>query len=471
MDFHDPVPECQDYIKFPQGLLGEIRDRMLEDLSREQFALLLGKTERIGTREIVAIKEYRFFEREELLEQSQAFLQIRKDRIGKVIEQICQREDLDTLIDVHTHPFSQRKAIFSGIDIKDEEDFTRYLAKEFPQICYGSVVLSRERYAAHLWSIGPKGIPLRNGAKLMTSNPLESVLNDKDSKAQEDFWLQQGNTAFQDTEAQFNRSVLALGLNAMRRIAYGQTITLAGVGGLGSIIAENLVHSGFRKLHLIDHDILSLSNLNRIVGAFWEDAQAERLKVECLKEHLLRINPKAEIITHPIKVTDPSLEEVYALSNWVLLSTDNHASRFHVQNRCLRYATPFIAAGVNISVEEGSITDISGEVVTVRPGDNLCLSCLGRLDPMQIAQGSHFDPYVQEQLVSRGYVTGTQVKEPAVKTLNAILAALAVDVLLNQYTGYQKHEPLWIYENNKGKSIYPDNESIETRPNSCICHI
>jgi molybdopterin/thiamine biosynthesis adenylyltransferase len=461
----------RDYIKFPQGLLGQLRDRMLEDLSREQFALLLGKTERIGTLEIVAIKEYRFFEEEELLEQSQAFLQIRKDRIGEVIEQICQREDVDTLIDVHTHPFSRKSVMFSGIDIKDEEDFTRYLAEEFPLICYGSIVLSRERYAAHLWSLGPEGKPLRNEAKIMTSNPLESILNDEDSTARENFWHQQGDTSFQDAEAQFNRSVLALGLDAMRRIAHGQTITLAGAGGLGSIIAENLVHSGFRKLHLIDHDVLSLSNLNRIVGASWEDAKAERLKVECLKEHLLRINPEAEIITHPMKVTDPSLEEVYALSDWVLLSTDNHASRFHVQNRCLRYATPFIAAGVNISVEKGTITDISGEVVTVRPGDNLCLSCLGRLDPMQVAQGSHFDPYVQEQLVTRGYVTGTQVKEPAVKTLNAILAALTVDVLLNQYTGYQKHEPLWVYENNQGKSIYPDTESLEARPASCICHI
>jgi len=444
---------------------------MLEDLSREQFALLLAKTQRIGTLEIVAVKEYRFFKGEELLDQSQAFLQIRKERIGEVIEEICGREDVDTLIDVHTHPFSRKNVMFSGIDIKDEEEFTQYLGKEFPHLCYGSIVFSQERYAAHLWSLGPEGKPLRNPATITSSNPLENILNDKDSEACENFWRQKGASTFQDTEAQFNRSVLALGLDAMRRIAHDQTITLAGVGGLGSIIAENLIHSGFRKLHLIDHDVLSLSNLNRIVGAFREDAEAERLKVECLKEHLLRINPEAEIIAHPLEVTDASLEEVYALSNWVLLSTDNHASRFHVQNRCLRYATPFIAAGVNISVEEGKITDISGEVITVRPGDNLCLSCLGRLDTMQVAQGSHFDPYVREQLVTRGYVTGTQVKEPAVKTLNAIMAALAVDVLLNQYTGYQKHEPLWVYENNRGKSIYPDTESLEARSSSCTCHI
>ena len=458
-------------IKFPMELLGRLRSMVLEDLDNEQFALLLGKTERVGCLELVVVKEFRFFARENLLRQSRASLHICKDAVGKVLEEICRRDDVDTLIDVHTHPFSSENVMFSGIDINDERNFTRYLAREFPLVCYGSIVFSQKQYAAQLWSIDSLGEPWRKMAKIKTPDPFEMVWDGEDTRAKEYFWNERGSEGFEKPEAQFNRSVLALGLDAMRRIAWNQTITLAGVGGLGSIVAENLVHSGFTKIHLVDHDVLSLSNLNRIVGAYHKDALEERLKVDCLKEHLLHINPELEVVSHAVMVNDPSLDHVYATSDWVILSTDNHSSRFHVQNRCLRYSTPFLASGVNITVEEGQISDVSGEVITVRPGDNLCLSCLGRLDPMRIAQESHFDPYVREQLVSRGYVSGADVKEPAVKTLNAILAAITVDVLINQYTRHQKHEPLWVYENNQGKSLYADHESVSARLPGCICHI
>ena len=109
---------------------------------------------------------------------------------------------------------------------------------------------------------------------------------------------------------------------------------------------------------------------------------------------------------------------------------------------------------------------MSGEVIIVRLGDRLCLNCLGRVSPTKIAAETIDELGVE--LARRGYVNGRDVKEPAVKTLNALLGAMTVDVLINQYTQRQAHTPVLVYENNGLPCIYPDRESIAQRRKDCF---
>ncbi len=67
---------------------------------------------------------------------------------------------------------------------------------------------------------------------------------------------------------------------------------VAGAGGLGSNIAGALVRAGVKNLVIADFDTIELSNLNR--QQFFHD-QIGRVKVEALKENLLRINPFVKI--------------------------------------------------------------------------------------------------------------------------------------------------------------------------------
>lgn len=103
----------------------------------------------------------------------------------------------------------------------------------------------------------------------------------------------------QKIDDMFNRSVLVLGLDNMRRIANDQIISVIGVGGIGSIIAEHLIHMGFNHLNLIDFDTLEISNLNRIVVATYADAAKGRVKVE-----------------------DAPIERVIAASDWIMVATE-----------------------------------------------------------------------------------------------------------------------------------------------------
>ena len=63
------------------------------------------------------------------------------------------------------------------------------------------------------------------------------------------------------------RVSLLLGPAAMERLA-SATVLLVGVGAVGAAVAESLVRSGVRRLHLADFDTVQPSNLNRHPFAF-----------------------------------------------------------------------------------------------------------------------------------------------------------------------------------------------------------
>lgn len=219
---------------------------------------------------------------------------------------------------------------------------------------------------------------------------------------------------------------------------------------------------------MIDHDIIEKSNLNRIVGAFFSDTQTKTYKVEAIQKHLQKINPDAEIKSFPNDVYDSEVEEIIALSDWVIVATDNHSSRFKTQELCLKYFVPLISVGVNITVEDGEIQDMSGEVITARIGDKLCLNCLGRINQTKVAYDLYPDETIKDELVQRGYVSGKDIKQPAVITLNSVLANIAIETLLNQFTLRQRHRPILVFENNQSMCISEDTLSLHNRNLNCF---
>jgi molybdopterin/thiamine biosynthesis adenylyltransferase len=445
-----------------------LKARLLEDLSREHFAVLLGKTRRIDGYTIINVVDLLFPKRSDYNQQSVAFLHIKKDFIHKSLVEVTSRYDVDTIIDVHTHPFTQTHVAFSATDNGDEKDFFLFLNEKFEALNYASIVFSQRQYSARVWTFSGSSVVARR-ALLKTQTSLENIAS---SDFHEDTDEQYEKTAVTGNDGFFNRSALVLGLDVMRKIMHDQVISIVGVGGLGSVVAEHLVHMGFHDINLIDPDVLEVSNLNRIVGAYYEDAKQKRYKVDVVRRHLTKINPKATVSAWKMDVHDKELERVLALSDWIIVATDNHSSRLRVQELSVQYFVPIISVGVNITVKENKIKDMSGEVITARIGDYLCLNCLRRIHPVKVASERHPDQTIRDELVKRGYVTGKDIKEPAVKTLNTSLATMAVEVLINQYTDVRKHVPILVYENNGSMSIYEDGESVQLRNKNCFtCNI
>src|SRR6266496_3785152 len=490
-------------IKFKHGDLSYLRARLLADLSREHFAVLLGKTRKIDGYTIINVIDLLFPGQADYTQQSMAFLRIKKDFIHKALVELTNRYDVDTIIDVHTHPFSQANVSFSATDDGDEKTFFRFLKKTFEGIHYASIVFSQRKYSARVWTFSSGSIVARK-ALLKTQTSPESIASadfheyvdegremlrfaqhdkggDRHDKVgaqhdkvgtQHDKSGAQYDSAVTGVDGFFNRSTLALGLDVMRTIMHDQVISIVGVGGLGSVVAEHLIHMGFHEINLIDPDVLEMSNLNRVVGAYYEDAEQKRSKVDVVKRHLTSINPKATVLACKRDVHDKEMESVLALSDWMIVATDNHASRLRVQELSVQYFVPLLSVGVNITVKGNKIEDMSGEVITARVGDYLCLHCLNRINPIKVASERHPDQTIREALVKRGYVSGMDIKEPAVKTLNTTLATMAVEVLINQYTEARRHVPILVYENNGFMRIYEDRESVEQRNKRCfLCNV
>lgn len=93
-------------------------------------------------------------------------------------------------------------------------------------------------------------------------------------------------------KAIFNRTRLLIGEQGIDRLGEIRVIVF-GVGGVGSWCAEGLVRSGLEHLTIVDSDRVCITNINRQLMATTKTVG--QVKVDALRDHLLTINPKAEI--------------------------------------------------------------------------------------------------------------------------------------------------------------------------------
>lgn len=96
-------------------------------------------------------------------------------------------------------------------------------------------------------------------------------------------------------EEQFCRTELLLGREAMERLAQSR-VAVFGIGGVGGYAVEALVRSGIGAIDLIDHDQVSLSNLNRQIIATRDTLGKD--KVEIMRERILSIHPNCKVTVH-----------------------------------------------------------------------------------------------------------------------------------------------------------------------------
>jgi molybdopterin/thiamine biosynthesis adenylyltransferase len=446
-------------IKFKLGEMAKLRDRLLADLSNEAFALILAKTERINNLEIIKVIDIIYPTKADYKSRNIAFLNVKENFFIDALKELQSRYDVDTIVDVHTHPFAKDSVRFSHVDDTDEITFKKFLDENFDDIHYASIVFSQNEYSARKWDT-LKSKKIVNETAFIKTQLTEEMIKSSDEKS--------SNNNI-DTKM-FDRGILALGIDNLRKITSNQKITIVGAGGTGSVIAESLIHMGFNYINLIDNDILEISNMNRIVGAYYQDAVDGKYKVDVIASHLLKINPHATINRYNNDIYDEEMESVLAQSDWIIMATDNHSSRFHAQNIAFKYFVPFLSVGVNITVQENQITDESGEVIVVRMGDRVCLKCLERINNIKVAYEREPEDEISQALLKKGYVDGKDIKEPAVKTLNSILGQMTVDILVNQYTNRLRHQTISVYERNISSMIYEDKESLKNRSLNCaIC--
>ena len=111
-------------------------------------------------------------------------------------------------------------------------------------------------------------------------------------------------------------------------------VAIAGLGGLGSNVAYALARIGVGHLHLIDFDVVDITNLNR-QQYFME--HVGMYKTEALKSLLMKINPYIEIKTDCVRVTEENIKELFCDNDIVCEAFDNPDAKALLVNGIMEY--------------------------------------------------------------------------------------------------------------------------------------
>lgn len=106
---------------------------------------------------------------------------------------------------------------------------------------------------------------------------------------------------------EFSRTEQLIGRKNMERLRTSR-IVIFGVGGVGSHCIDALARSGVGTLIFIDHDKVSLTNINRQSVAFHHTIGQHKTMV--LKQQIADINPNCRVITRETFILPENLSKV-----------------------------------------------------------------------------------------------------------------------------------------------------------------
>ncbi len=134
-----------------------------------------------------------------------------------------------------------------------------------------------------------------------------------------------------------------VGLVGQRKLRDAR-VALIGAGGLGSPAALYLAAAGIGHLTLIDNDVVERSNLQRQI--VHRDAAIGQLKVESARDTLLALNPDIRIDAVAERVVVNNVDALLSGHDVILDGCDNFATRYLVNDACVRFGLPLIYGAV-----------------------------------------------------------------------------------------------------------------------------
>jgi hypothetical protein len=314
------------------------------------------------------------------------------------------RNERLSLVLVHTHPFSGWP-MFSAIDDQCERELFPAFFSRAPQP-HGTLVIGTEGYDARVHTPGAvktieRLTQIGRRRHQLSRDPLAS-----------------------DTvvAARWDRNVRALGREG-QAILGGLRVGVIGLGGVGSIVAQQLAYLGVGKFVLLDFDHIDESNLNRVVGA--TSAQVGLPKVDVAESMIKAVN--ADVLVETIKGDAGRESDARRLLDCdvLMLCTDSHGSRAVINQLAYQYYIPTIDMGLIITAPHDAIMDVAGRVQLLAP-TLPCLVCQQLLDSEQVRR----DLLSDAERRADQYIVGSMVPAPAVISLNGVVASLATTMLL-----------------------------------------
>ena len=139
------------------------------------------------------------------------------------------------------------------------------------------------------------------------------------------------------------RTEILIGTEGLARLRAAHVL-VAGLGGVGGYTAEALGRAGIGRLTLLDHDVVSPSNLNRQLLAL--HSTLDRPKVEVMAERLRDIDPAIELsmIGEFLRPEAAGMLVAAAPYSYIADCIDSIACKAALVAACHRHGVPVISA-------------------------------------------------------------------------------------------------------------------------------
>jgi molybdopterin/thiamine biosynthesis adenylyltransferase len=220
-------------------------------------------------------------------------------------------------------------------------------------------------------------------------------------------------------QARYQRHIGLFGVEGQQRIATSR-VAIVGLGGTGSHLAQQLAYLGVLDYQLIDADIVSASNLNRLIGAVPNDVDTP--KIDIAARTITAIQPTATVDTHAEMLTDTTPLPGIASTDVIFGCVDDDVARLDLVRHASTRELPY----VDLATDVATTGEFGGRVVFAKGGER-CLSCLGELDQHALARANMTD----EQRAADDKIYGIDrdalaTTGPSVVSINGVIASLAV---------------------------------------------
>jgi adenylyltransferase/sulfurtransferase len=176
-----------------------------------------------------------------------------------------------------------------------------------------------------------------------------------------------------ELRARYSRQILFAGIGpAGQEKLLAARVCLIGCGALGTAQAEALARAGVGRVRIVDRDFVEFSNLHRQTLFTEADARERLPKAVAAAQHLAEINRDVEVKPEVADVNNSNVERLIEGCDLVLDGTDNFATRYLINDACVKHATPWIY---------GAAVSSYGVTMTVLPGATPCLRCIFAEEP------------------------------------------------------------------------------------------
>jgi adenylyltransferase/sulfurtransferase len=128
-------------------------------------------------------------------------------------------------------------------------------------------------------------------------------------------------------------------------------VLIVGMGGLGCPIAEFLTRSGIGILGIVDHDLVSISNIHR--QSLYDEKDLNRSKVRIAQKKLRNINSRTKVSTYNFRLDKKKFIKIIKNYDYIVDGTDNFETKFLINDISLKYKK-FLVTGA-ISKFDGHI--------------------------------------------------------------------------------------------------------------------